>query len=178
MTSVAIVREKETGTMEILLVSPLKPQTIIFGKAIPYLIVSFIDVILILMLSVWVFNVPINGSIPLILLLSFIYIFTSLALGIFISSITQTQQAAMLTAGIGLLMPCMLLSGLIFPIESMPALLQGISCIVPARWFTEALRDVMIKGLGFVAIWKDVALLSAMCTLLMAISIKNLKNRL
>jgi len=178
MTSIAVVREKELGTMEILLVSPLKPQVIIFAKAIPYLVISIADVILILMLANWVLGVPINGSVFLVMLLSLIYTFTALALGMLVSTVTQTQQAAMITAGVGLMLPSLLLSGLIFPIEGMPAILQWISYIIPARWFIEALRDVMIKGVGFDAIWKQFSILLGMCIALMAISIKNFNNRL
>lgn len=178
MTSIAIVREKELGTMEILLVSPLKPQVIIFAKAIPYLFISIIDVVLILFLSNQALDVPINGSVPLLMLLALVYIFTALALGMLISTITETQQAAMIAAGVGLMLPSLLLSGLIFPIESMPAVLQGVSHIIPARWFIEALRDVMIKGLGFGAIWKQFFILLGMCVILMTVSIKKFKSRL
>lgn len=178
MTSIAIVREKELGTMEILLVSPLKPQVIIFAKAIPYLFISIIDVVLILILANQALGVPINGSVFLLMLLALVYIFTALALGMLISTVTQTQQAAMIAAGVGLMLPSLLLSGLIFPIESMPAILQWFSYIIPARWFIEALRDVMIKGLGFEAIWKQFFILLGMCVVLMTVSIKNFKSRL
>jgi ABC-2 type transport system permease protein len=178
MTSIAVVREKELGTMEILLVSPLKPRVIIFAKAIPYLVVSLVDVILILLLSNMVLGVPINGNILLLALLSLTYIFTALSLGMLISTITRTQQTAMIVAGMGLMLPSLLLSGLIFPIESMPAILRGLSCITPARWFIDALRDVMIKGLGFDAIWKEYSILLGMCILFMTVSIKKFSNRL
>lgn len=178
MTSIAVVREKELGTMEILLVSPLKPQVIIFAKAIPYLLISIVDVMLILLLSNHVLDVPINGSVFLLMLLALVYIFTALSLGMLISTVTQTQQAAMIAAGVGLMLPSLLLSGLIFPIEGMPAILRGISNIIPARWFIEALRDVMIKGLGFDAIWKQFTILLGMCVVLITVSIKNFKNRL
>ena len=178
MTSISVVREKELGTMEILLVSPLKPATIMFAKAIPYLIIAFFDVIMVLILAYFILEVPILGNILLILLLSIIYTFSALALGLLISTITQTQQTAMITSGVGLLLPSMLLSGLIFPINSMPDILQYISLIIPARWFIEALRDVMIKGLGFEAIWKQFLILLIMASLLISISIRKFKNRL
>lgn len=178
MTSIAVVREKEQGTMEILLVSPLKPSTIILAKAVPYLIIAIIDVIAILLLAYFVLNVPIVGNIFLILLLSFIYTFSALALGMLISTITQTQQAAMIASGVGLMLPSMLLSGLIFPLEGMPTVLRWLSYIIPARWFIDALRDVMIKGLGFEAIWKQFITLLAMGLFLMTISIKKFKDRL
>lgn len=178
MTSISVVREKEMGTMEILLVSPLKPATIMFAKAVPYLVVAFLDVILVLILAYFVFNVPIAGSIFLILLMSLIYTFSALALGLFISTITKTQQTAMIASGVGLMLPSMLLSGLIFPVSSMPDILQWISYIIPTRWFIEALRDIMIKGLGFEAIWKQFLILSVMAILLMNFSIRKFKNRL
>lgn len=178
MTSVSIVKEKEMGTMEILLVSPLRPATIILSKAIPYLVVAILNVISILALSYLILDVPIVGSVALIMLLSIIFTLSALALGLLISSITQTQQAAMIASAIGLMLPSMLLSGLIFPIESMPAILSTISYIIPARWFTEALRDVMIKGLGFEAIWPQFTILLCMAVVLLAASIKKFKDRL
>lgn len=178
MTSISVVKEKELGTMEILLVSPLKPVTIMFAKAVPYLVIAFIDVILVLIFAYFVLNVPIAGSIFLILLMAFIYTFAALALGLLISTITQTQQTAMIASGVGLMLPSMLLSGLIFPVSSMPDILQWISYIIPARWFIEALRDIMIKGLGFEAIWKQFLVLLFMTILLMSISIRKFKNRL
>ena len=178
MTSISVVREKELGTMEILLVSPLKPTTIILSKAVPYLIVSALNVASILTLSHFILEVPIAGNLLLIMLLSFIFTFSALALGLLISSVTQTQQTAMIASAMGLMLPSMLLSGLIFPIESMPAILQILSYIVPARWFIEALRDVMIKGLGFMAIWKQFAVLLGMTVFLLTLSIKKYKNRL
>lgn len=178
MTSISVVREKELGTMEILLVSPLKPTTIIVAKAVPYLIISILNVISILLMAHFILDVPIAGSIFLIMLLSIIFTFSALALGLLISSLTQTQQAAMIGSTIGLMLPSMLLSGLIFPIEGMPAILRGVSHIIPARWFIEALRDVMIKGLGFNAIWMEFTVLSVMTVILLTISIKKFKNRL
>lgn len=178
MTSISVVREKELGTMEILLVSPLKPTTIILAKAVPYLIISILNVISILLMAYFILNVPIAGNILLIMTLSIIFTFSALALGLLISSITETQQAAMIASAVGLMLPSMLLSGLIFPIEGMPAILRGISYIIPARWFIEALRDVMIKGLGFGAIWIQFSVLLAMTIFLLTISIKKFKNRL
>jgi len=178
MTSISVVREKELGTMEILLVSPLKPAAIMFAKAVPYLAVAFFDVILVLILAYFILDVPIAGNLFVILLLGVVYTFSALALGLLISTITQTQQTAMIASGVGLMLPSMLLSGLIFPISSMPTILQWISYIIPARWFIEALRDVMIKGLGFEAVWKQFLVLSFMALLLMTVSIRKFKNRL
>lgn len=178
MTSISVVREKETGTMEILLVSPLKPTTIILSKAIPYLLISILDVISILFISYFILDVPIVGSLALIMTLSFVFTFSALALGLLISSIAETQQAAMVMSAVGLMVPSMLLSGLIFPLENMPTILQIVSCIIPARWFTEALRDVMIKGGDFMTIWKEFVILLGMTIILLFISVKKFKNRL
>jgi len=178
MTSISVVREKELGTMEILLVSPLKPATIMFAKAVPYLAIAFFDVIMVLIIATTILEVPIAGSIFLIMSLAFVYTFSALALGLLISTVTNTQQTAMIASGVGLMLPSMLLSGLIFPISSMPDILQWISYIIPARWFIEALRDVMIKGLGFEAIWKQALILLFMAVVLMNISIRKFKSRL
>lgn len=178
MTSISVVREKEMGTMEILLVSPLKPTTIILSKAVPYLIVALSDVVGILAISHLMLDVPIVGNLALIMLLSFVFTFSALALGLLISSITETQQAAMVLSAVGLMLPSMLLSGLIFPLENMPVLLQGFSCLIPARWFTEALRDVMIKGGSFSTVWKDLLILLSMTIVLLVVSVRKFKNRL
>lgn len=178
MTAISVVKEKETGTMEILLVSPIKPTAIILAKAVPYLIVALLDVVLILTISYFLLDVPIVGSLALIILLSFVFTFSALALGLLISSIAETQQSAMVMSAVGLMMPSMLLSGLIFPIENMPLILQLISNLIPARWFTSALREVMIKGGGFVTIWKDLVILTGMTIFLLIVSIKKFKNRL
>ena len=140
MTSISIVREKETGTMEVLLVSPVKPLFIILAKAVPYFVLSFVNLITILLLSVFVLDVPVVGSLFWLITVSLLFIFVSLALGLLISSVTRTQVAAMLVSGLMLMMPTMLLSGMIFPIESMPVILQWISDILPARWYIQAVR--------------------------------------
>ncbi|MDR2119460.1 MAG: ABC transporter permease [Tannerella sp.] len=178
MTSIAVVREKELGTMEILLVSPLRPQTVIFAKVIPYLTVSIANVALILALANVALDVPVNGNILLLATLSLLYIFTALSMGLLISTIAATQQTAMVAVGVGLMLPTMLLSGMIFPIDSMPAALQVISHAVPARWFVEALRNVMIRGLGFDAVWRPFFILLGMCIFFMTVSIKKFRNRL
>ena len=178
MTSISIVREKEQGTMEILLVSPIKPIFIILAKAIPYVLIAFLDVLSILFLSKFLLNVPVEGNLFLLLFLCFVFNLSALSLGILISSVTSTQQAAMLISGVGLILPTLLLSGLIFPIENMPWVLQLISNIIPAKWFIIAVKDVMIKGLGFYYIWSELLILLIMTLLLLAISIKQFKNRL
>lgn len=178
MTSISIVREKETGTMEILLVSPVKPLYIILAKAVPYFVLSCINLATILLLSVFVLGVPIEGSLILLLLVSFLFIFVSLAIGLLISTVTQTQVAAMLVSGMGLMMPVMILSGMIYPIESMPLPLQLISHIIPAKWYILAVKKIMIEGLGFTFILKEVGVMIVMLFILLTISLKKFNDRL
>lgn len=178
MTSVAIVKEKETGTMEILLVSPFNPLMVIFAKAIPYLFISLLNVTSILLLSVYVLDLPINGSLLLLYAESTLFIMTSLTLGIFISIKTSSQQVAMLISLMGMMLPTILFSGFMFPIENMPKPLQVISNIVPAKWYYIIVKSVMIKGLGLSAILKETLVLAGMTLLLFIISIKNFKIRL
>lgn len=178
MTAIAIVREKETGTMEILLVSPFKPFLVILSKAAPYLILSLINVTSILLLSVFVLDLPVNGSVFLLFAESTLFIITCLSLGIFISIKTESQQVAMLISLMGMLLPTMLFSGFMFPIENMPLPLQVISNIVPAKWFYIIVKSIMIKGLGIQAIWKETLILSGMTLFLLFISLKNFKIRL
>lgn len=178
MTSVGIVREKEMGTMEILLVSPMKPIYIILAKAVPYLLLSMANVITILLLSYYLLEVPIAGSLTLLFSLCMLYAMLSLSLGLLISTITDTQQAAMLVSAMALMLPIMLLSGMMFPVENMPWILQLLSNIVPAKWFIVALKDVMIKGLGIEIILKEVAVLVGMTVVLIVVSVARFKNRL
>lgn len=178
MTAISIVREKETGTMEVLLVSPFKPFLVILSKAVPYLLLSFIDIIIILLMSVWLLELPINGSIVLLLAVSTLYIITCLSLGIFISIKTTTQQAAMMISLMGMLLPTLMFSGFMFPIENMPVPLQVISNIVPAKWFNIIIKAVMIKGLGLFAIWKEVLILTVMTLFFLLVSLKSFKIRL
>lgn len=149
MTSVGIVKEKEIGTMEVLLVSPMKPVYIILAKAAPYLLLSLVNIATILALSYFLLDVPINGSLPLLVGVSVLYALVALCLGLLISTIADTQQAAMLISAVVLMLPVILLSGMVFPIENMPVILQVISNIVPAKWYIIAVKDIMIKGLGF-----------------------------
>lgn len=178
MTSIAIVREKESGTMEILLSSPLKPIYIILAKAVPYLILSIVNLITILLLSVYVLEVPIAGSLFWLIFVSLIFIFLSLSLGLLISTVVDTQMAAMLVSGMGLMMPVMLLSGMMFPIESMPKILQWISSIVPARWYIEAVKKIMIQGVEIQYVVKELLILATMTTGLVLFSLKQFKTRL
>jgi ABC-2 type transport system permease protein len=178
MTSLTIAKEKETGTMEILLVSPIHPLTIILGKVGPYAILSFINTLVILLMGYYIFDVPIRGSLPLLLGMCLLYLITSLSLGVLISTKTSTQQAAMLGSLMSLMMPSMLLSGFIFPISSMPVLLQYISKIIPATYFTVIIKGVMLKGADFSYIWYPASVLGMMTLLFLVISLLSFKTRL
>lgn len=178
MTSVGVVKEKEKGTMEVLLVSPLRPVFIILAKSVPYLLISILNVVSILLLSHYLLGVPINGSIFLVFTLAILYSFVALSLGLLISAISDTQMEAMMLSGIVLMLPVILLSGMVFPIENMPDALQWLSNIVPARWFISAMRDVMIKGVDFFSIAKEAIILFIMAVVLTTVSILKFKNRL
>lgn len=178
MTSVAIVREKEINTMEVLLVSPLKPLLFILSKAIPYIFLSLVNVITILIVSVTLLEVPINGSLFLLMGESLLFIITAVSLGLMISNLTKTQQEAQMFSLMTLLLPTLLLGGFMFPIESMPLPLRIISNIVPSKWFFLIVKNVMIKGLGFSAVWKESLVLVAMSLFLLGISFKKFKTRL
>jgi ABC-2 type transport system permease protein len=178
MTSISIVREKELGTMEVLLVSPFKPLLVILSKAMPYLILSLINLTVILLLSVFALGLPINGSVVLLFSVSTLYIITALSLGLLISSSTASQQTAMLLSLMGMLLPTMLFAGFMFPIENMPLPLQIISNVVPAKWFYIIVKSIMIKGLGFTSIWKETTILLGMTLFLLALSFKKFNVRL
>lgn len=178
MTAVSIVREKETGTMEVLLVSPFKPMMVIVSKVIPYFVLSLLNIVSILLLSVYALDVPIEGNVFLLFAESALFIITCLSLGIFISIRTQTQQVAMLISLMGMLLPTILFSGFMFPIENMPKVLQIVSNIIPAKWYYLIVKDIMIKGLGFSAVWKESLILVGITAFLLFISVKNFKIRL
>lgn len=178
MTSIAIVREKETGTMEVLLVSPVHPVKIILSKIVPYFTISVVNLLIILLLSVFVLNVPIAGGIGWLLLLSLLFIFVALLLGILISTLVQTQMAAMLISGMALIMPTVILSGMMFPVENMPLPLQWFSSLIPARWFIAGVRKLMIQGVEVQYVLKEFIVLGSMALLLMVVSFKKFKVRL
>lgn len=178
MTSIAIVREKELNTMEIILASPLKPFSLIISKAIPYILISLINVCTILILSVTLLDLPINGNIFLLFGVCFLFITTAISLGLMISNLTNSQQTAMFISMIGLMLPTLILSGFMFPIENMPKPMQWLSNIVPTRWFFTIIKDVMIKGLGFSSIWKEISVLAGMTIFFLLVSLKNFKSRL
>jgi ABC-2 type transport system permease protein len=178
MTAISIVKEKETGTMEILLVSPFKPALVIVAKAVPYLFLSIINLASILLLSVYVLHVPVNGSLLLLFAESILFIITCLTLGIFISIKTDSQQAAMLVSLMGMLLPTILFSGFMFPIENMPVALQIISNIIPSKWFYIIVKSIMIKGVGFSMIWKETLILAGITLFLFLVSLKSFKIRM
>ena len=178
MTSISITREKELGTMEILLVSPIKPFQVIIGKVFPYIFLSIINAIIIILLSIFVFKVPVQGSFFLLGFESVLFIINALSLGILISTISKTQQTAMMISLMGLMLPVILLSGFIFPISSMPLPLQIISNIIPAKWFIIILKGIMLKGVGISFIWKETIILLVMTLFFMGLSIKKYKIRL
>ncbi|MCD6112097.1 MAG: ABC transporter permease [Bacteroidales bacterium] len=178
MTSMSIAKEKELGTMEILLVSPLKPVQIIAGKVLPYVLLSFINIITILLISYFVFKMPVQGSVFLLLSESILFIIMSLSLGIFISTVSNTQQTAMFISFIGLLLPTILLSGFVFPIENMPLILQYLSNIMPSKWFIIIIKSIMLKGVGINYIWKETLIIIFMTAFFIVLSVKKFKIRL
>ena len=178
MTSVSIVREKERGTMEVLLASPLKQGTMIFAKTIPYMVISFIDFIIILLLSYFVLGVPINGSLLLLFLGALIYISLTLTYGLTISTLVDKQMNAVIFSAITAMIPVLMLSGMIFPVGNMPVVLQALSAIIPARWFIDAVRKVMIQGQGILMIWKEVLIMIGMTLFLLGVTIAKTKKRL
>lgn len=178
MTSLTIAKEKETGTMEILLVSPLPPLLIILGKVAPYAVLSFLDAVLVLVLGYFVFDVPIAGSLVLLLTMCMLYVVTALSLGTLISTVSKTQQDAMMRSLIGLMMPSMMLSGFVFPMTSMPIVLQYIGHIIPATHFIEILKAVMLRGVGLEFVWFEVVVLLGMTSLLLMLTWKKFKIRL
>ena len=178
MTSISIVREKEKGTMEVLLVSPVRPLMVIIAKAVPYLILAFGILITILLMARFVLGVPLAGSLFWILAVSTLYILLALSLGLLISNVAQTQLVALLLSAMVLLMPVVMLSGMLFPVESMPTILQWISAIVPPRYYIETMRKLMIMGVGIEDVAREVAVLAVMTVVLLAIALKKFNVRL
>ena len=178
MTSISIVREKERGTMEVLLVSPVRPFLIILAKAVPYLVLAFVVLLAILLMSRFVLFVPIASSLWLILLVSTIYIFMALSLGLLISTIAKTQMAALLMSAVMLLMPCTMLSGMMFPIESMPHVLQWVAALIPPRYYISAMRKLLIMGVSFRYVLPEVVTLLGMTTLFLTVALLKFNKRL
>jgi ABC-2 type transport system permease protein len=178
MTAISITREKETGTMEAMLVSPLRPLEIIVGKVAPYLVIGFVSAIAIIVEARLVFRVPLRGSLPLLLFEAALFILVSLSLGILVSARTSSQRLAMMAALLGTMLPNVLLSGFIFPVESMPWLLRILSNIVPGRWFVAIARGIMLKGVGLAYVWQETLILGVMAAVLLAASVHSFKERL
>ena len=178
MTSISIVREKEKGTMEVLLVSPVKPLMIIIAKAIPYLVLAFVILVIILLMARFVLGVPLVGSLFWIIVISVIYILLALSLGLLISNVAKTQLVALLLSAMVLLVPIVMLSGMLFPLESMPRVLQWISAIIPPRYYIEAMRKLMIMGVGIKEVAREVLILVGMLTLLMTLALAKFNKRL
>ena len=178
MSSLSITKEKEMGTMEVLLVSPLKPAQIVIGKVIPYILLAFIDALVIIAMGHWVFGMPIVGSLGFLMLECVLFILVALSLGILISTIAPNQLIAMFMSMIALMLPTILLSGFIFPIENMPGILQAVSSIMPARWFNEIVKEIMLKGGGLMAVLKETIILMVMVLFFLAVSVRKFKIRL
>jgi len=178
MTAITIVKEKEMGTMEVMLVSPMRPQLVVFAKAVPYLLLSTVNITSILLLSVFVLEVPINGSLALLGFVSILFTIVSLSLGLLISSGAASQQTAMFISLVALFLPTVMLSGFMFPVENMPLPLRIVSNIVPAKWFYSIVKSVMIKGVGLEVIWKETLILGGMMTFFLTMAIKRFKIRL
>lgn len=178
MTSISIVREKERGTMEVLLVSPVRPLMIIIAKAVPYLVLAFVILCTILLISKFVLLVPISGSLFWIFLVSCIYIIVALSLGLLISTVANTQLVALLASAMMLLLPCILLSGMMFPVESMPTILQYVSAIMPPRYYISAMRKLMIMGVSIDKVMHEVMVLTLMATVLLSVALLKFKNRM
>ena len=178
MTSVSIVREKERGTMEVLLVSPVKPLMIIVAKVVPYFLLALVILAVILLMSATVLDVPLQGALGWIFVVSLIYILLALSLGLLISNIAQTQFVALLVSAMVLLLPTVMLSGMLFPVESMPMVLQWFSAVIPPRYYIQAMRKLMIMGVGIQEVWQEVLVLIGMTVLLLEVSLKKFKTRL
>lgn len=178
MTSISIVREKERGTMEVLLVSPVRPILIIIAKVIPYLVLAFIILIVILLMANSLLGVPLQGSVFWIFVISTIYILLALSLGLLVSNIAKTQLVALLLSAMVLLMPIVMLSGMFFPIESMPKVLQYVSAIIPTRYYTSAMRKLMIMGVGVRQVMHEMIVLICMLIGLLGLSLAMFNKRL
>ena len=178
MTSVSIVREKELGTMEILLVSPVRPVVIIFAKMVPYLLLSCVNLMTILLIGRYVLGVPMSGSMVAIVGISVLYLVLSLSLGLLISTVARKQIVALLVSAVVMMMPIMMFSGMMFPVENIPLVLQPISFIVPARWYIDAMRKLMVEGVPVQMVMKDTLILVSMTCVVLAAALKNFNDKL
>ncbi|RQW06377.1 ABC transporter permease [candidate division KSB1 bacterium] len=178
MTSITIAREKETGTLEQILVSPIRPFEITFGKVLPYVIIAFFDGAFIVIAAKIMFGIPIAGSLAQLTLLSIVYLYASLSIGVFISTRVKTQQVAMMIALLATILPSLILSGFIFPIRSMPWLLRLISNVVPAKYYLDIIRGIILKGIGFTLVWQQTLFLFILGSMLLLISVARFKTKL
>ena len=177
MTSVSIVGEKENGTMSLLLVSPIKPRTIIFGKLVPYFLLSCIILGIMLAISYTVLGIPFSSSVLNVIWVSLLYVVLSLSIGLLVSTIVNTQLTALIVSAVAFMLPVIMLSGMIFPIDNMPPILQWISCIIPARWYIDAMRRLMIQQLELWMIWEDIVILAGLTAVIIVIAVKNFNKR-
>lgn len=178
MTSVSIVKEKETGTMDVLLVSPVKPINIIVAKMVPYFILSCFNLATILLIARFLMGVPMSGNLPSIIGISLLYLLLALTLGMLISSVTRKQSVALIGSGMVMIAPCLLLSGMLFPLENIPRVLQWLSYIIPARWYIDAMKKLMIEGVAFKAVLNDTLILMAMVIVNITASLRTFKDKL
>lgn len=176
MTSVSIVREKETGTMDLLLVSPAKPTTVILGKLVPYFLLSCIILAAMLATSYTLLGIPFSANILSVISISLLYILLSLSIGLLVSTFADTQLTALIVSAVMFMLPVIMLSGMIFPIDNMPAPLQWLSCAIPARWYIEAMRRLMIQQLDLTYVMRETAILASMTAALLILSVKKLKS--
>lgn len=176
MTSVSIVREKETGTMNLLLVSPLNPRTIILGKLVPYFMLSCVILAIMLLIAYMLLGLTLSGGVVNVIVLSVIYITLSLSIGLLVSTIVSTQLTALIVSAVAFMLPVIMLSGMIFPIDNMPVVLQCISCIIPARWYIEAMRKLMIQQLDMAYAVKEIVILLSMTAILLTLSVKKFSS--
>ena len=177
MTSVSIVSEKETGTMDLLLVSPVRPRTIIFGKLVPYFLLSCVILAIMLLIAYTVLGLPVSYTIVNVILISMLYVVLSLSIGLFVSTLVDNQVSALIVSAVLFMLPVIMLSGMIFPIDNMPGFFQLVSCVIPARWYIEAMRKLMIQELGFHYVLKEVVILSVMTVILLALAIKKFNSK-
>lgn len=178
LTSLAIVKEKEVGTLEQIIVTPIKPIELLIGKLVPFAILGFVSIVIVLAAMALVFGIVVQGSILFLFFSSFIYILSTLGLGLFVSTISKTQQQAMMLAMFLVLMPMIFLSGFSFPIVNMPPIIQGLTYIVPLRYFMTIIRGVIIKGVGIAELWPEVLVLAGFGILIMTLSAKRFQKRL
>ena len=178
LTSLGIVKEKEIGTLEQLIVTPIKPWQLIMGKLVPFVILGFVSVVIVLTAMTYIFDIPVRGNVPFLFLCSFFYILSTLGLGLFVSTISKTQQQAMMIAIFGIMMPMVYLSGFAFPIENMPKIIQYISYLIPLRYFIAIIRGVILKGIGFKELWQEAAVLLFMGIAILFLSSLRFRKKL